>query len=151
MSNVNVKNIVLCHFNTWVVFYKVRAAVLPQLHQPEHQHHSDLNIYRLRVVLAAEILIIQPYFPSVALWDWCSYSQGRGGWSSACCPSPSLILASTSTAAERTHDGVALPFFFFLPPPPPPIPSQLHLSQTERRCCLLRACLHLLGSVYIVL
>lgn len=59
----------LCHFNTWVVFYKVRAAVLPQLHQPERQHHSDLNIYRLRVVLAAEILIIQPYFPSVALWD----------------------------------------------------------------------------------
>lgn len=40
-SPLNVKNIVLFHLNTWVVFYEIRAAVLPQLHQPERQHHSD--------------------------------------------------------------------------------------------------------------
>lgn len=42
-----------------------------------------------------------------------TYKYGKGGCSSACCPSPFFILASTATAAERTHDGVALPPFFF--------------------------------------
>lgn len=77
-----------------------------------------------------------------------TYKYGKGGCSSACCPSPFFILASTAPAAERTHDGVALPpFFFFLAPTTStnPIPA----SSQPNRAQVLALCpdLYLLGSV----
>lgn len=117
--------------------------MLPQFHQPECLH---IVFHEMSISSGFSWLLRSSSFSFIFfLGRMLIYSHVRGEWSSAYCPSPSFIPAATSTAAERTHDGVGLPLC-------PHHLHQSHPSFTSAKqsagvaCCI--PCLYLLGNMH---